>query len=83
MWPYTHDESNWLTTLSVLETGRIGLGNPPSIAELEMAARHYRSRVIADMLKSAFRSVRRLVRKALHRRPDAAKPPGGMVSAAD
>ena len=76
MWSHTHDESNWLTTLSVLGTGRIGPYNPPSIAEVEMAARRYRARAIADMVESAFSGVRRLARKALYRRPQTVKPPG-------
>ena len=82
MWPYTNDESNWLAVIAVLETSRPRPLDPPSLAELEHAARRYRARVIAGWLKSAFLGLRRLVRAARHRRSRAqAKPPGNVVGA--
>ncbi len=61
MWPYTHDESNWLTSDPVHP-------RPPSLAGLERAARHYRSRVIAGWIRSGFSNLRQLARAALYRR---------------
>ena len=80
MWPYTHDETNWLAVIAVLESTHPRHPNPPSIAELEFAARRYRSRVIADGLKSAFRGLGRIVRSALHRRAEPKAPPGTVVA---
>ena len=81
MWPYTHDESNWLAVIDALESTRPP-PYPPTVAEIERAARRYRSRVIAGWLKSSFRSLRRLVRSALHRgRAQPKPPPGGVVTA--
>lgn len=75
MWPYTHDESNWLTT----DPAR---PSPPSLGELERAARHYRSRVIAGWIRSGFSGLRRLARAALYRRRAVqAKPPPNVVGA--
>lgn len=83
MWPYTHDESNWLAVVAVLQSAQPRPLDPPSIAEIERAARRYRSRVISGWLRSGFRSVGRLVRSALHRRRTEPKPPpaGGVVTA--
>lgn len=83
MWPYTHDESNWLAVVAVLETTRPRPLDPPSIAEIEHAARRLRSQMIAGWLKSGFRGAYRLVRSALHRRRAEAKPPPGGVVTAD
>jgi hypothetical protein len=71
MWPYTHDESNWLAAVAVDErTGPRGLDHH-SIFAIERAARRYRAQVIAGMLASAavglWRFVRRLGRS--RRRP--------------
>ncbi len=82
MWPYTHDESNWLAVVAVLEPTQPRPLDPPSLAEIERAARRYRARVIAGWLKSAFRSTGRLVRSTLHRgRAEPKPPPGGVVTA--
>lgn len=84
MWPYTHDESNWLAVVDVLESARARPLDPPSLAEIERAARRYRARVIAGWLKDAFRGAGRLVRAALYRRRRTErKPPPGVVVAAD
>lgn len=81
MWPYTHDESNWLAVIDVLGSTRPH-PYPPTVAEIERAARRYRARVIAGWMKSAFRSVRRFARSALHRgRAEPKPPPGGVVTA--
>lgn len=81
MWPYTHDESDWLAVIDVLESTRPH-PYPPSLAEIERAARRYRARVIAGWLKSAFHGAGRLVRSALHRgRTEPKPPPGGVVTA--
>ncbi|MBM3547527.1 MAG: hypothetical protein FJX54_11270 [Alphaproteobacteria bacterium] len=62
MWPYTNDESNWLDLVEVMKaTPR------PTVAELELAARRYRSRVIAGWLRSGFFALRTLVRRGLPR----------------
>lgn len=83
MWPYTHDESNWLAVVDVLETTRPRPLDPPSLAEIERAARRYRARVIAGWLKDAARGAVRLVRSTLRRRRTEAKPPPGGVVTAD
>jgi hypothetical protein len=67
MWPYTHDESNWLAAIAVDEkTGPRGL-HPHSLLAIERAARRYRAEMIAGMLASAATGLWRLVRRL--RRP--------------
>lgn len=81
MWPYTHDESNWLTVVAVLDSTRPRELRPPSIAELEVAARRYRARVVAGWLRSAFAGLRRLARAEIRSRSFDAKPPKNAVGA--
>lgn len=82
MWPYTHDESNWLTVVAALESTQPTPVRPPSLAELEVAARRYRARVVAGWIRSAFLGLRRLARAALYRgRKIDGAPPKNAVGA--
>jgi hypothetical protein len=60
MWPYTNDESNWLDAFALDEA----LGRRLTVAELELAARRYRARVIAGWLRRGFFALRHAARRA-------------------
>ena len=82
MWPYTHDESNWLTVVAVLDTTQPRQVRPPSLAEMEVAARRYRARVVAGWIRGAFHGLRRMARAALYRgRKIDGTPPKNAVGA--
>jgi len=75
MWPYTHDESHWLTSDPA--------ARPVPLYELEIAARRYRARVIAGWLRSAFFGLRRTARAALYRGRKVDGPPPKNAVGAD
>lgn len=73
MWPYTHDESHWLTSGPT--------PRPIPLYELEIIARRYRAQVIAGWIRSGFLALRRMARAQLHSRSIDAKPPKNAVGA--
>lgn len=74
MWPYTNDESHWLTGDPA--------SRPVSLAEMEVAARRYRARVIAGWIRSGFHALRRTALAVLYRRRAIGnKPPPNAVGA--